>query len=358
MRNIKAITAEQILRLREPELLFSHSSALAKDEYYELARLWHPDCTSYINASRVFSQVANLYKSAVVKLSDGTWLEPAEKIEEEVFGRKKFRLKRGSRIKTIEYSTVRAFELGIMYIGEHAATFEIALPFEDLFYNGIRHMSSFKYHDRAMAVEISSSLPQIEERFETNCSFVVVLRKTPEQLLLADVLRHHAHRLPRAEHCGWILNCLFNLCCYMQWAGLTHNAIASTTVFIAPRRHTCALLGGWWYAAPVNTRLLALPESECEYIPADIARDGSADSRSDLDLVRAIGRELLGNKPGVQLSLNRFLPRVLVDWLALPSEGSAVHDYCQWKNEVLRASFGEPKFVELKVDSTNLYKEV
>jgi hypothetical protein len=106
MRNLESISAEVILRVQDTEALFSESIEQARSEYRVLVRRWHPDHEKTPVAPLVFSHIVNLYKCAVRKLHEGTWHEPAEKIEEERAGVKKFKLANGS-IKGIEYIAVR-----------------------------------------------------------------------------------------------------------------------------------------------------------------------------------------------------------------------------------------------------------
>jgi hypothetical protein len=356
MRNLDSLTAEKLLSITRPESLFTKSLYEAKQEYRALARRWHPDGAGSPDAHKVFAHVVQLYQQALNKILDGKWVEPGEKAEEERPGTKTFRLMDGS-LKTLNYLTERTFELGHMYVADNFVAFEVNHEFSDLFRNGRAQIRCLKYKDDDMAVEMARYLPQVADEFRTADTRVLAIRKTPDQLLLADVLAHYGEGLMQLEHIGWILNVLYNLACYLQWLGVAHNAFSPETVFISPVRHSGMLLGGWWYATEFDERLNALPDRTVKYIPAEIIERRLAAPHTDLELIKAIGREILGDADGTSLCLNENLPFDLVDFLQQPSSGLATQDYAAWKYGALPAVFGTPRFVTMHLDTTALYKE-
>lgn len=356
MRNLISLAAEKILAVNSPEALFSQSVREAKQEYRTLALRWHPDHERSPLAPRVFAHVVQLYQIACEKLSNGQWIEPGEKIEDEITGVKRFRMADRS-IRSLEYRIARPFELGCMYIADHSVIFEVNNDFQDLFEQGRKRIHLLTYKNDAMTLEMSKYLPQVKETFKTESANVLVVRKTPDQLLLSDVLKHFAGKLTPSQHSGWILNLLFNLGCYLEWASITHNAIAPETFFISPLRHTGMLLGGWWYSTKVGERLLAVPDRSLNFIPPDILRNKRASVRADLELIKSVGREILG-EPSDSLVLQKSLPSILVNFLLMPSSGKAADDYLTFKREVLPQAFGPPKFVTMHLDINQLYKEI
>jgi hypothetical protein len=356
MRNLQELTAEKILAINLPEALFSQSSNEAKLEYRFLARRWHPDCDPAPNAVKVFAHIAELYRAARVKSASGQWNEPAEKIENQVAGTRTFKLD-GGDTKTFQFRTIRPFELGAMYVADNFVLFEINREYVDIFDNGRKRMHTLHFKNDAMALAMSKYLPQIQETFKTAQNNIVRIRKTPDQLLLSDVIKHFGGQLKPIEHVGWVINNLLNLACYLEWSGIAHNAIAPETVFISPLRHSAMLLGGWWYAAKLGRRLTAVPDRSLNYIPPDVLRNKIADVRTDLELIKSVGREILGDATGASLAYEKDLPPDLVEWLLLPSTGRAAEDYRTFKREVLPNAFGSPKFVNMQLDADLLYKE-
>ena len=148
---------------------------------------------------------------------------------------------------------------------------------------------------------------------------------------------------------------LHNLVCYLEYAGLTHNDISPDTYFISPLRHSGALLGGWWYATETGNRIKKLNARSYRLLPPDIRAAKNADNRLDFELVRATGREMLGDITGVKLESMNVAPKAMVDWLRFVSTGNAIEDYERW-GDVLQASFGPRRFVEMKLTADVLYK--
>ena len=356
MRNLDQLTADKLLSINSPESLFSYSVGQAKEEYRFLARRWHPDCKPTPDAMQVFMHIVQLYRHARKKMASGNWNEPCEKIEEESKGIRKFRLLDGTS-KTCKYRISHPFELGTMYVADNSVVFEVEHDFAELFEQGRKRSHMLPIKNNSMALEMSKYLPQIKHIFKTESANILVVRKTPDQLLLSDVLSYFDGRLTPINHVSWILNNLLNLACYLEWAGVTHNAIASTTFLISPLRHNGMLLGGWWYSTQVGQHLTYLPEATLNCIPPDILRSKRADARVDLELIKSIGREILGDAGGAHLALDKSLPPDLVEWLQLPSSGSAFEDYKTFKREILPNAFGPPKFVNMQLDADQLYKE-
>ncbi|MBI1271887.1 hypothetical protein GC174_15790 [bacterium] len=341
MRNLKKLEAEKLLEITEPEALYSREPKMAREEYRSLVKAWHPDRTDHPMARTVLERLLALYREAKIKSLDGTWVEPVEKAEAEEPGRKRVRLEDGS-IKAIFYYRRLPVELGNLYIDDHSVTFEIGLEFEELLKEARKTIYSLSssFADKEMAIEMSRYLPEILESFRSRHYQYLVIRKTPDQFLLAD-----AGKLEK-EHVAWILNNLYNLACFLEYAGITHNAINTETVFISPLRHSVMLLGGWWYSCKTGDELKALPDSSLEIIPISILESGRAGHAADLALIKALGLCLLEKG---ETALRPSLSAKTAD--------TALEEYQKWKHEALESVFGEPKFVELKMDKASLYRK-
>lgn len=353
MRILYRLPGDTLLSLQEPERLFSFGINEAQAEYKQLAKVWHPDVCTRPNATEVFSHLAKIYAQSQALRSEKKWIEPAEKIEDEKPGIKAFKTVDG-HIKRIDFLTVREFELGTAYIGDYHVTYVLRREFDDLFKNGVDTMERLSFKDNKMQAEMVRYLPLIQDIFRTPAHSAVVLRKTPDCLLLSDVLKYMGGTLNPIGHIGWVLNVSYNIACYLQYAGLTHNGISSDTYFVSPVFHSGMLLGGWWYACKRKDRMLALPERTLAYAPPDIVRRKRSGFRTDLELIRAMGRELLGDVSGASLRYEAGLPEPIVQYLNMPSSGSAVEDYKTYKNKVLEACWPR-KYIELKLEAKDIY---
>lgn len=341
MKDPCSLTAPELLALAEPERLFSPTLADTRRAYRALAWTWHPDRNTAADAPAVFAHVGALYHAALAKLARGTWHAP---------GLFQCTAEDGA-VHMIRYHARHPFELGQMLVGKTAVAFVVRPEFADLFENARRTIAGFRFASEAMRAQMAPGLPA-GTAIATPEGPVMIVDKAPDLVLLRDLLGHLGGAMdPR--HVAWVLGSLHNLACWLDYAGLTHNAIALDTVFVSPEAHRCALLGGWWYAARHGGRLAALPARSAGLAPPDVLATRTADPRVDLELIRATGRALLGDESGLRLMRDASVPRPLADWLRCAASDSALHDYELW-GSVLTASFGARRFVKLGVSASDI----
>lgn len=346
MQNLENMTAAQILLIPvgEPERLFSGKAGSLRKEYAVLAKIWHPDRNKGAEeAKTVFEHIAALYDVAGKKLDAGTWTKPGILRIDTVEG-KSFELKIVKR---------REFELGETAIAMGRVAYVVEKDHVRLFENGLRQIEGVQYPDAKIKADISRFMPKIERLFETEKQRVAVMTKTEDVMPLEDLIAHLGGAMP-PKHAAWVVSSLLNLVCFFSVTGLTHNAMSPSTVFVSPTYHAAFPLGGWWYAAKAGDPITMLPEETFSLLPGVMAKRKQADIRLDLESVRAIGRAALGDLTGLKLVGRADLPKPMVDFLRLPSSGSAIEDYGTWER-VLKDSFGPRRFVELPITSSDIY---
>jgi hypothetical protein len=339
-----SLSAEQILKvpLDRPEHLFIHGDVdKVKKTYRTLMQTWHPDHNSDARASSVVAHINLLYEKAQQKLAAGVWDQP---------GVLRFTGESGVQYQMV-YKKDRPFELGTVYIGDRIVVYSFRPEYTDLADNARGMIMHFRFANDEMRAEAKRYLPEYENLLTGSTGHTyLVLRKAPEYLCLRDIVAHMSDRL-EPRHVAWVMSRLHNLLCYFQWAGLTHNDISIDNYFISPANHTGCLVGGWWYAAPVGRKMLALPARTLRYAPQYIVDKKLADPRIDSELVRAVGRELLGDPVGSKAAMMKDVPQPMLDWLRLPGSASALEEYQTWYNTVLPKAFGPRRFVRMEVPS-------
>lgn len=335
------LTAEKILAIAAtaPEKLFSGDLALAKSEYHELCRFWHPDRNRTASAARIFQHINLLYDNAVELLRKNMWR-----------GAGFFEITSEKTTRRIFYRRNVEFELGEMYVGETEVIFSLKRDFQDLFENARRQIARLPFADARMRAETARYLPHKPEFLATAERLLMLVAKPPDVILLADLLDYCGGALD-ARHVCWISGGLHNLACYFNYAGIAHQDIGAHSYFVSPRNHYGMLLGGWFYARRTNETLQALPARTIKNAPADVLRNKIAAGRTDLELIRATGRELLGDASGANLPA---IPAALNRWFNGATSGDAVTDYELWKNAV-QMSYGKPRFVSWDVDANAVY---
>lgn len=346
--NYSTFAADEILAIPElePERFFAGPDAAAiKKAVQSLSMKWHPDRNKHPQAEAVFDRVQKLAAAATDKLDRGTW---------EIPGLHQFSDRSGSKFE-LKYVSKLDVDVGTMYVGRTNVGFDIPMDNLDLLENAERRIADLSYANDAMRAEFARYFPSVAKKVETPTGAVLVLSKTKDVLLLADVLRHYKGKMP-PRHVAWVISRLLNIACYLERQGrLAHNAISPETVFISPQHHSVCLLGGWWFSVGLGEKLLAAPQRMVLAAPPDVLQKKVGDRRTDMEMVKALGRELLGDATGMRLAGDSAVPRALADWLQLSHDQSAVDTYRDWQERVLIDAFGPRKFVEMHLTHETLY---
>lgn len=339
------LTADQILRIptKAPERLFGGDLQAAKRQFRALAARWHPDLNHDPQAGTVFAHITELYGDARRQIGSGVWRGPGVLRLTEAKGRS----------WQLRYRKRHPFELGDLYVGRTVLLFLVDPIHRSLYDRATRMMALFRYATPAMQAEVQKYLPSVERTFETEDRLALVVRKPEDAVLLRDLLEHMGGRID-PKHVAWMISGLLSICCYFQFSGLVHAAISPDALLVSPPQHTTLIPGGWFHAFEAADRIETVPSRTYEWVPGRLLKDRVARLPVTLELVRATGRELLGDISGASLQWDRTLPRPMVDWLNHPSSGDAFSDYELW-HEVLEDSFGARRFVELPVREADVY---
>lgn len=343
---LNSMTAEGLLKIPadEPERLFTADAKAMKAEYHHLLKKWHPDRTQAPQARDVMERLVKLYECGKEKLTADNWQVPGEI---------RFLKDDGSKSK-LRYVKKTAFEYGDCYISRTLVTYVIRPEFRAEYDHAVRMIKGVSYPDDRMRKEFERGLPQIDKAFTAQNGHVLIIKKDPEYVRVRDVLDYCGGKLD-PKHVVWVMSCLYNLCCYFQVTGLTHNDISLDSLYIGPKAHVAALLGGWWFAQRKGDTLTALPDRTYNYAPPDVLRSGNADPRVDLTLLRVVGRELLADPRGVHLHKDPSIPRPLASWLRMPSCGNAIQGYGVWQTSTLQACFGPRRYTEMNITFDDVY---
>lgn len=333
-----------ILSLKYPEQLFTSTNI--KEEYRVLALKWHPDHNSNSKESNdVFAHINQLYEAGLKKIEGGSWDTPGEILLTSI---------EGSQFK-IKYLQVYDFELGKYYVGRTVVAYVIKKEFKELYLNYVKMVKDLKYYNNVMEEEFSKYFPRILKSFETSDNYVICVQKTSDVYPLSNIVKYFGGKLdPR--HVAWIISSLSNILCYFSYAGIVHNDISMNSVFVSPKYHSVCLYGGWWYSAKLHSKLISIPTTTFELMSPMYRTSKISDENVDSELMKLLGRKLLGDLNGIKLLKDGSIPIDLVNWLRIPSSVSRYKDYQIWREEVLIKSFGEIKFTPMEVDETKMYE--
>lgn len=346
MKNIKSFTADQILniQLTTPEKFFSKLDL--ESEYKTIRAHWHPDKNNDPKSNEVFAHIAHLYKEAVKLITQNIWNGPADLV-----------FKIDNKSYKLSYKKMHTFELGNVYISSTKICYVLKPEFEDLFRNGIKMIQSIKYPNKKFEEEFKKYMPNIVKiGLGTDIGHVLVLDKTPDVVLLQDLLDYlPEHKLP-TRHVAWMMSSLINLACFLEFNKISYLGLTSNSLFVSPEFHSCLLYGGWWYAKPFNEKLLALPSISKKILPASTFVDKVAKPEYDRIMIRGIGLLVLGDKnmTGSSLLKDVEVPKPILEWLRSLTAKTAIDEYTNW-SKVLDVAYGKRTFVKLDIDTNNIY---
>lgn len=342
-----AITAEALLAIPpwQPERLFSGDDPADGRLYRMLALSFHPD--RHPGAAHAFKHLSELKAARDRAMETDTWRGA---------GVQTLGLRSGKHLR-IRFLRRHAFELGTLLIGRRSLTYLFGEEHRALYTQAILTIKGLRYANEAMRKEMARFLPHIELEAETADGPALVITRPPDVVRLRDALDHLGGRMdPR--HVAWILGTLHNTGAYLQWAGLTHNAIDLDNYFISPKSHAGLLLGGWWYARRAGETMTHLPASSAKVwravTPDHEAAARTATPRLDRELIRLIGRSLLADPGGTRLLRDATVPRALRTWLTTPGVDDGIADYAAWAR-ARDAAFGRRKFVVMDLTPQEMY---
>lgn len=343
MIDVLSLGEKEILSIPEdsPEKIFSGDLDKAKVEFRRLRSRWHPD-TNAVDPT-IIAHINKLFDKAEELLKKGLWKRDGQLLIASSSGKS----------YSFRYHKAEEFELGIAYVGDSFLSYFIRNDFADLVRIAQDHIEGFKFPDGKLKNEHEKSLPKLQSLIQVKDGYYIVIKKDPAYIRLSDVLEHFGGKID-PKHVAWMLSRLYNLSCFMRLANLVHHDISPQNCFIHPQQHYLALLGGWWYARKGGEKLVALPQRTITYGPQSLLTDKIAVHATNSELIKATGRDLLGDSIGSRLSTMGY-PQALVNWLRSPAQDELAWDeYGHWE-QVLKNSFGARKFIELKLESKDIY---
>lgn len=331
--------ATELLKIHFPEALFSHpDEATITAEYRDLVKKWHPDHNTSPQASDVFDHLTKLRAAAFERLASGSWWHD---------GLLHLTKRNGTNAK-FHYLQHAKMDIGDVFIGEHTVLNIINKNYLDF-----RFRLKFNYANSKMESEFSKCLPDFKTEFSLKNDDLVNITPMESGLLSLRYILNKQGNLD-ARHATWILSTLYNLACYLEYAKVVHHDISADNYFVEPAKHFGALLGGWWYAVKAGEKLRRVPKRTFAIMPPDVLSKKQADFRTDLESIKALGREMLGDRMGSLLPYRKDVPMALSNWLRVASTGSAQKDYKIWQ-KVITDSFGARKYVVLEESVKTIY---
>lgn len=349
--NIESLCEKDIMKIKisNPEKIFSGSENDIKKTYRKLSIIWHPDKNKDgDDTSSIFAHIHELYQEALSKIKNGTFGTNTNALNIKTLDGKDF---------IFRYLKNKPFEMGEYYIAHNFVMWKFNNEYIDDVLSGLDNLKNIKYHDDKMKNSFQKYAPNIAKQLRSKDGLYVIFAKEKGFLNLGDILEYSSNKID-AKHVAWILSTLYNNICFLHFNNIMHGGFNLDNYYINPETHEGMILGGWWYSKKSGDKLSMLSSEAVDIAPVSLLNNKKADLLLDLEISKKIGRQLLGDKTGVYLSKNNSIPEYLIKWLRDGSKGTAIETYAEWNKTVLPKSFGKRTFVEMKIKSTDLYREV
>lgn len=344
------ITADEILKISSshPEKLFWGVDTLdeLKKSYRKLSSLWHPDKSLENKEVRgkVFSHINHLYEFANKKFENDVWNQGLAVVFETIEG-KKFQLK---------YLKQSNFDLGTYFVADTCVVWLFSKENEDLAENFLESLKQIKYANKKMQEEMQKYIPVIQKTFKTKDGFGIVIEKNSDFLCLKDVWEYEKNKMP-SRHVAWILSNCYHLACFFEYNQLMYGGFSMENIYINPKTHAVCLLGGWWSTHANNCALKALSSQAFDVAPIEMLNDKKALTKLDLEMIRLLGRKLLGDTHGFSLQKDKDIPAKLIQWLRDTAKFKAFKEYEIWHETILKESFGARRFIKMELSKNDIY---
>ena len=339
MDTVYDLTASQWLSLtdRAAAALFPSPAGARQALYRKLVQRWHPDRNREPRAAEVFMRIQSLQPTLLPKSRPVPSVDLPD-----------------HRGRVFRYQPLASepFVLGRYHRAGSSLAYQVGPRHDGLFNRARDLLSGLPFATPAMRASLSPLLPSVVGAPWGEQGGLLVIRHPKDAIRLRDLHAHAGHLDPR--HVAWILSGLFNLACYLEHAKIVHHDISLDTVWVRPDVHEVLLLGGWFFAYPVGEAITALPAHAAALASPRYLSARKASHGLPIELIRAVGRELLGDRSGQRLPTT--LPAPLRAFLTDPAGANAVDDYKAWKR-ALEASFGPPTFVPMPFSASEIYKE-
>jgi len=338
------LSLSAIMKAKHAGDIFSNDSAKLKIEYKELSKKWHPDLNNNSDESnQAMAKINQMYEKALELIEEGKW-------ERTNFV---FLKTNDGRIFEFTYQSQFNFELGIMYVLDKAVIFCIEKQFASYYNNYKNVVNSIKYPNDSVKNDMERFFPKINLEFQTGSHFVMQVGKEDNIFSLIDIHRFYKNEVSD-KHVAWILSRLYNLECLLDYNQLSHNALTIESLFICPEHHGIFLFGGWWFATKEKDKLSAVPRKVYNLIPYNSKTSATATREIDLEAIKLVARQLLGDEYGSRILSNKSISTPIKEWVLGKSTKSALTEYQQW-NKTLDKAYGKRVFIVMDINKNNLY---
>lgn len=152
------INIDEILEMKYPYQLYTGDKDIAKKEYINYLKMFHPDLHENSEKySDVTSKINELYSEAIELIENGNWMED---------GNIKITSSDGQKY-SMKFNVAYSFELGEYYIGNKSILYLIDRTHCAFIDNALIKIKNLKYENDNMKCEFEKYFPKILKKFDT-----------------------------------------------------------------------------------------------------------------------------------------------------------------------------------------------
>lgn len=323
-------TAKEILGAKSYLDIFSKDDAVAKKEYREYCKLYHPDSDNSEQAAKLFDIINTLYNNKHIKLKGNGLKEDVVTFKNKETG------------KGFQLTNPTIFNNGLAMV-YHTST-KIAIVYDKSykkFYNNyINQVKNLRYVDDKMEAEFKRYFPKIITNFETeDGNFCILLDKTNEVLNLGIIVREYFKKgesFPEKQ-AAWILNRLYNIACYFNFNKKVFNGFTLDNLWVSPEMHTVLPLTGFEYTTNQGEQMIGCPKDVYKILPIKVKDSKQSDIITDLESIKNIGRLLYKEHKELK-AIHKFLDDGV-------SNNEPINEW-ELYGEAIKKEFGKRTFIK------------
>ena len=351
---------EEIMAATVPEQIFSMNSSTIDEEFKEYCEQYRPDEKFHeVRNFVVIQQLKLLHKKAMAILSK-------EKNDFDSDDSSILLYDSSGKQIHFHYDTHINQRICNTYSNEEQILMIVDSKYEDnfgCFSNFIDKIQKyFEFWSRRPAdwQDYQYAVPNIIRYFRTKdkSKYVLILQKPCRIYHLRDVLDYFDGRMnPRIVIS--ILKRLYLHACYIDIAGMTHNAICVDNIYFSPgneilpgKKYTVedirivGLFGGWFFTTDRDEIAKFFPKEISDCIPQFVGKTKHSSFEVDMLSIKKVARELLGDVTGRNLF---DVPSKLCEWFNKTTCEVNVLKEFEAFEKICQEVYGTPRFINIDV---------
>ena len=332
----KILNAEKAGDIFSPPPVFKESEL--RKTYHEYAKLIHPDICKEPEAQTAFRILKEFYEYA---LKDPYSLSISKP-------------RYGQNYLIFKAQDILAFELGARYVMDNKIVYMLDSGKEPYWTHymatvtGKRVKCESNPDIKKLYIPL---MPEIISSYATEDSgrYALIIRKKSNEYPLDLFLKAYKDKLGGRD-IAWIISRMIDLCCFMRCAGIPMvlNGFSERNLFINPDLHSIHIYGGWWYARPLDQKMIGTSKDVYSCMSPKTKTDKLADSATDIECVRSIARSIKDGKLDI--------PKSMRDWINAGSSYNPIEEKSRWDLALERA-YGPKKFTKFEYDPNKIYNK-